>query len=124
MGLRKSPPALVQAFASALPKDRLVERRTMFGFPAAFVNGNLFCGLHQEDVLVRLPPERREELAKAGGSRWEPTPGRVMREYMLLPRDASATDLKRWLRLSLSFAKSLPVKSSATWKSKSKRGVK
>lgn len=124
MALRKSPPALVEAFASALPRDRLVERRTMFGFPAAFVNGNLFCGLHQEDVLVRLPPERREELAEAGGSRWAPTPGRVMREYMLLPRDASATDLKRWLRLSLSFAKSLPVKTSATSKSKSKRGVK
>lgn len=123
MALRKSPPALVGAFARALPKDRLIERRTMFGFPAAFVNGNLFCGLHQEDVLVRLPPERREELGKAGGSRWEPTPGRVMREYMLLPRDASAADLKRWLRLSLTFAKSMPAKTPATSRSKSKRGA-
>lgn len=123
MALRKSPPALVEAFARALPKDRSVERRTMFGFPAAFVNGNLFCGLHQEDVLVRLPPERREELAEAGGSRWEPTPGRVMREYMLLPRDASASEQKRWLRLSLAFAKSLPAKTPARSRSKSKRGV-
>ena len=118
MQLRKSPPALVDAFDRALPKDALVERRKMFGFPAAFVNGNLFCGLHQEDVLVRLPPDQRRLLERAGGSRWEPTEGRVMREYLLLPRDAPRAVLKRWLARSFVFALSLPPKAAKSGKAR------
>ena len=110
MALRKSPRALVDAFDRSLPKDALVERRKMFGFPAAFVNGNLFCGLHQEDVIVRLSSDQRTLLERAGGVRWEPTAGRVMREYMLLPRTAGARVMKRWLARSLMFARSLPPK--------------
>lgn len=110
MPLRKAPPQLIEAFAAALPEDARIDRRKMFGFPAAFVNGNLFCGLHQENVIVRLSPELRDQLAKAGGLPWEPTPGRVMREYMVLPQDAAPQTLKRWLRLSFQFAFGLPPK--------------
>lgn len=110
MALRKSPPSLIAAFDAALPDDALVERRKMFGFPAAFVNGNLFCGLHQEDVIVRLPPEQRRVLERRGGRRWEPMPGRVMREYMTLPLGVDRPAMKRWLARSFGFAQSLPPK--------------
>lgn len=110
MAWRKSPPALIAAFDAALPTDARVERRKMFGYPAAFVNGNLFCGLHQEDVIVRLSEPQRKALEKAGGRKWSPTPGRVMREYMLLPDGASgdARRLSNWLGKSFAFAAALP----------------
>src|SRR5215475_11149237 len=73
---RKSSSELARAFDAALPRDGQVERRTMFGYPAAFVNGNMFAGLHQEDVLIRLPEGERSVLLECGGRVWEPTPGR------------------------------------------------
>ena len=110
MAWRKSPPELIAAFDVALPNDPRVERRKMFGYPAAFVNGHLFAGLHQDDVIVRLSESGREALGRIGGRRWEPTAGRVMREYMLLPNHArvDAKSLARWLRKSLLFAAALP----------------
>lgn len=121
MALRRSPQSLVDAFDAALPRDELIERRKMFGFPAAFVNGNLFCGLHQDDVIVRLSAEQRAILEREGGSRWEPTPGRVMREYMTLPQGADRAAMKRWLARSLDFARSLPPKLTKVRKAKRSR---
>jgi hypothetical protein len=51
---RKSPDDLIALFHAALPDDPRIERRKMFGYPCAFVGGNLFTGLHQENVIVRL----------------------------------------------------------------------
>lgn len=118
MAWRKSSPALIAAFDGALPDDPRVERRSMFGYPAAFVNGNMFTGLHQENLMLRLPEKLRGELAKRGGAPWEPTPGRRMREYMLLP-EALLSDrraLTGWLSKSLAYAASLAPKARRTAK--------
>lgn len=85
MAWRKSPPELVDAFDRALPADPRVERRKMFGYPCAFVGGNMFVGLHQESLIVRLPEDEREALIAAGRAEsFEPMPGRRMREYVAL----------------------------------------
>jgi hypothetical protein len=34
-----------------VPPAAIVTRRKMFGYPAAFANGNLFIGLHQNDFI-------------------------------------------------------------------------
>jgi hypothetical protein len=44
MSWRKSPDALVEKFSQIVPPDPRVERRKMFGYPAAFVGGNMFIG--------------------------------------------------------------------------------
>jgi hypothetical protein len=54
MKWRKTPEQLVNTFLAALPEDARVERRKMFGYPCAFVNGNMFTGLHQENLIIRL----------------------------------------------------------------------
>lgn len=53
--LRKSSPALIERFDRSLPRDDAVQRRRMFGYPAGFVNGNMFAGLFEESVVVRVP---------------------------------------------------------------------
>ncbi|WP_334150995.1 TfoX/Sxy family protein [Hyphomicrobium sp.] len=108
MAWRKSPPELIEAFLTALPNSPRIERRQMFGYPAAFVNGNMFAGLHQDDVLVRLPDGLRETLLSEGGRRWEPTPGRVMKNYLLLPVGVEQAALVRWVEHSFTHAASLP----------------
>ena len=113
MSWRKSPPALVDLFDRVLPQDHRIERRKMFGYPAAFVNGQLFAGLHQESFILRLPGPDRERLqGEHGASMFEPMPGRAMREYLVLPdavlsNDAVLTDC---LARSLAYAAALPPK--------------
>jgi TfoX/Sxy family transcriptional regulator of competence genes len=64
----------------------VVELKPMFGCPAYFVNGNMFAGVHQDNVMLRLPEDDRAEVARLGGGPFEPMPGRPMREYVVLPR--------------------------------------
>lgn len=116
MAWRKSPPALIAAFDAALPKDTHVERRKMFGYPAAFAHGHLFTGLHQESLMVRLGEAQREALMKSGGRPFEPMPGRPMREYVVVPKAivADRRALTTWLKRGLAYVDSLPPKTAAT----------
>ena len=54
MAWTKSPPSLVELFDKSVPSGENISRRKMFGYPAAFANGNLFAGLHQNDFIIRL----------------------------------------------------------------------
>jgi TfoX N-terminal domain len=103
MAWQKSKPELVARFDAALPDDPRVERRKMFGYPAGFVNGNLFAGLHEQNVVVRLPgglPARLRELADAavfdpmgtgkGMKDWWVVPPAIARERRALARALAA----------------------------------
>lgn len=113
MKWRKTPEELVNTFQSALPEDARVERRKMFGYPCAFVNGNMFTGLHQENLIVRLAEEDRQTLVKQKGAEiFAPFPGRLMKEYVSLPPAIieDTKELKGWMRRSLEYAAALPAK--------------
>jgi TfoX/Sxy family transcriptional regulator of competence genes len=113
---RKSPSALIERFHAALPDDPRIEVRTMFGFPAAFAEGRLFAGLHQDDLMLRLgDAERAQLLALPGASSFEPIPGRRMREYAVVPpgMHADRRVLRRWMAKALAHATSLPPKPPA-----------
>jgi hypothetical protein len=110
---RKSPDDLIALFYAALPDDPRVERRKMFGYPCAFVGGNLFAGLHQENVIVRLAEnDRLAAIGKQGARLFEPMSGRQMREYIVLPEAALAKreGLAAWLQRGLDYGASLPPK--------------
>jgi hypothetical protein len=110
---RKSPDDLIVLFHAALPDDPRIERRKMFGYPCAFIGGNLFTGLHQENVIVRLAEtDRVAAIRKQGAGLFEPMTGRPMREYIVLPKSALADRgaLAVWLQRGLSYAASLPPK--------------
>jgi TfoX/Sxy family transcriptional regulator of competence genes len=113
MAWRKSPAELIASFEAVLPADPRVEPRKMFGYPCAFVGGNMFIGLHQENMVLRLSEGDREKyLAQPGATIFEPMPGRAMREYVVatpaLLADRAA--LARWVGRAFSYAASLPVK--------------
>lgn len=111
MAWKKAPAELIARFDAVLPRDQRVERRTMFGYPCAFVNGNMFCGLHEDRLIVRLPEAGRCRLVEAGdASPFEPWPGRRMKEYVVVPRPLVNPDLPRLLGAGLAYAAGLPAK--------------
>ncbi len=67
MAWTKSPQPLIDLFDQSVPSNNSVSRRQMFGYPAAFANGNLFIGLHQNDFIMRLSePDRIRFSAQYG----------------------------------------------------------
>lgn len=123
MKWRKAPAALVTTFQAALPKGGAAEARQMFGYPAAFVNGNMATGLHQEDLIVRLPETRRAVLlAKPNARIFEPMPGRAMWEYVVVPPAivAKPSELRGWIREAVAYAGSLQAKTKTKAKTKAK----
>jgi len=110
---KKSSEALTAAFTASLPDDVAVERRQMFGYPCAFVGGNMVTGLHEERLLVRLgDAERAKLLAVPGAHTFEPMPGRPMKEYVVVPPawHADPKTLRAWIAKAITYGKSLPKK--------------
>jgi TfoX/Sxy family transcriptional regulator of competence genes len=113
MQWRKSPQQLIDLFVSVIPDPPAVQRK-MFGYPAAFVNGNMFMSLFQDDMILRLPESLREEFMKVDGAKiFEPMPGRPMREYIAVPPQvlADKKKLASWVSRALDYGASLKPKS-------------
>jgi TfoX/Sxy family transcriptional regulator of competence genes len=122
MKWQKSPPELVEIFDSIVPGPPAV-RRSMFGYPAAFVNGNMFMGLHQSNMVLRLGDEARQEFLKfAGAHTFEPMLGRPMREYVVAPPSLVADHVKlsRWVDRALEYGTSLNPKEKSSKKPKAR----
>ena len=116
-----APDALVRVFEKALQSVPEAQPRKVFGYPAAFVNGQMFAGLHQDNVILRLSADDRSHFLQLKGARvFEPMPGRPMREYVVVPPSILKSDkrLNAWLGKALAYAKALPPK---TPKSRGKR---
>ena len=94
----------------------------MFGYPAAFVNGNMMGGLFQDSMMLRLAPADLAAIREqAAAALFEPMPGRVMREYVVVP-DAilkSKPQLDKWLGKSFVYAQWLPAKPPRSGRRKS-----
>lgn len=110
---RKSSPELVSKLDALLKHAPDAERRVMFGFPCAFLQGNMFTGLFQVHMFFRLDETDKAEFLKlSGATPFEPVKGRVMSEYVTVPQSmlADEVQLKTWLARSLAYVRSLPVK--------------
>lgn len=113
MAWTKSPQSLIDLFDKSVPSSVTVSRRKMFGYPAAFANGNLFIGLHQNDFIMRLSKEDRALFSAEYGERiFEPMKGRPMREYVRLPEELLNDAGKRgpWIKRSLEYAEGIKPK--------------
>ena len=108
----KSSEGIKARFEAGVAGIEDLEQRQMFGYPAAFIGGNLTTSLHRESWIVRLPDAERAELVDAGWSEFEPMPGRPMRGYVVMP-DEVATDpqqARTWVERAASYVRTLPPK--------------
>ncbi len=110
---KPAPRKAVAAYEVAISGLPGTQPRKMFGYSCVFAEGNMFAGLHEAGMVLRLPDEQRAEFLRLkGAEQFEPMPGRVMREYVVVPGillDAPA-QLRPWVEKALAYVLSLPAK--------------
>ena len=114
-GMPRPGPAALAAFQALVPEAAGVTTRPMFGNQAAFVNGNMFAGLFGDALFVRVDNEDRDRLLAAGGSAFEPMPGRPMRGYTCLAPgwQAAPEQAGEWVSRGLAHTSGFPSKLKA-----------
>lgn len=111
---KPAPREAVAAFEGATSGLFGAEPRKMFGYSCVFAKGNMFAGLHEAGMILRLSDEQRTEFLRLKGAKqFEPMPGRVMREYVVVPKvllNVPPEKLRAWVEKSLDYVLSLPAK--------------
>ncbi len=100
------------------------QKKTMFGAPVFTVNHNMFAGIHGDNIFVRLSEADRKEIATLSALPFEPMPGHIMKEYMVLPESLYQNPklLEEWLKRAYDFVASLPPKEPNRRVSREKKG--
>jgi hypothetical protein len=108
----KSPPQLVERFGAVLDRYPEAERRKMFGYPAAFVGGNMATGLFRDTWVVRLSADEIEPAMAGGATAFEPMPGKPMKAFVVIPAADVDDDaaISGWVERGLALARSMPAK--------------
>ena len=88
------------------------ERKKMFGGICHLLNGNMFCGVHKDFLILRLGRGNAEEAMKLPHVRPFDITGKPMKGWVMVAEDGFKTDdeLKNWLNQSRTFAETLPMK--------------
>ena len=107
-----SPPGLVERFGAVLERYPDAERKKMFGYPAAFVGGNMATGLFADQWVVRLPEEEIGPAKANGAGSFEPMPGKPMKAFVVIPAADVDDDpaINAWVERGLALARSMPPK--------------
>src|SRR5512143_1796792 len=89
----------------------LVEKK-MFGGIGFLLNGNMACGVHKDNLIVRVGPEKSTAALARPHTRPFDMTGRPMVGWVMVEPEGCATEpaLKSWLEEGLEFARSLPEK--------------
>ena len=109
---RKSPPELIARFDELAQLAGDADRKLMFGYPVCVLRGNMFMGLHEDSLILRLAEaDRAEFLGRYDTGLFEPMPGRPMKEYVVVPPSLVYDDaVGEWVRRSRTCAEQLPAK--------------
>lgn len=91
-------------------KPRFNEKK-MFGGVCYLLNGNMACGVLNEDLIVRVGPEKYEDFLKFPHARKFDITGRPMKGWVMVSYGGheSDEDLSEWVR-GVIFVLSLPPK--------------
>ena len=94
-------------------REGLSERK-MFGGLAFMLNGNMFCRVVKDDLMLRVGPEQCKEALAQPHVRPMDFTGRPMKGMVYLGHGGYRTEaaLKSWEEKALKFALSLPAKRS------------
>ena len=93
------------------PDEGIVEQK-MFGGIAFMRNGKMFCGIVNDELMVRVGPERYADSLKKPHVRPMDFTGRPMNGYVFVGPAGCKTDssVRPWVELGDAFAATLPKK--------------
>jgi hypothetical protein len=93
------------------PLTGLGEKK-MFGGVGFMLNGNMACGVHKNDMIVRVGPAGYAEALSRPHTHVFDMTGHPMAGWIMVAPEGCATesDLQTWVGQGLAFARSLPAK--------------
>ena len=102
---------LAERIRSELNGIPFVEKK-MFGGVGFLIHGNMACGVHKEDMIVRVDPEKHNTLLKKSHAKPFDMTGRPMKGWLIVEADGCKTSkqLSAWIKEGVEFALTLPPK--------------
>lgn len=84
-----------------------VEEKAMFGGLCFMVNDKMCVGVEKDRLMVRLDPEKYDEVMEREGCRPMDFTGRVMKGFVFVDADVLTTKKKLgyWVKLALEYNK-------------------
>ena len=89
-----------------------ISERKMFGGIAFMLNGNMCCGVANDDLMLRVGPDGYDDALAQPHARPMDFTGRPMKGFVFVaPLGLNEEEaLKQWLERGMAFAQSLPAK--------------
>ena len=106
-------PNLLERCRKILKDNSSLIEKKMFGGVAFMLRGNMACGLMSDGgFMVRVHPDRTEEMKARPHARVMEQGGRTMRGFILITAAGVADDdaLADWIDQGLAYAATLPAK--------------
>jgi len=102
---------LAERIRSELSGIPFVEKK-MFGGVGFLIHGNMACGIHQEDMIVRVKPEKHEKLLQKPHAKPFDTMGKPMKGWLMVEPEGCKTkkQMSAWVKEGVEFALTLPPK--------------
>ena len=97
---------------SAIRNTPGLSERHMFGGIAFMLEGNMCCGVIDDNLVVRVGPEAYERALREPHTRPMDFTGRPLHGFIYVDRDGFASDgsLRQWIDRGVSFVRTLPPK--------------
>jgi TfoX/Sxy family transcriptional regulator of competence genes len=102
---------LAERIRSELNGMPSVEKK-MFGGVGFLLNGNMACGVHKDNLIVRVGPEKHTALLKKPHAKPFDLTGQPTKGWLIVELDGVKTDkqLSTWVKEGVEFALTLPPK--------------
>jgi len=103
--------ALAKRVSLLLTKKGVIEKK-MFGGVGYLLNGNMACGVHEDNLIVRVGVERYKEILDLPHTKLFDLTGKAMTGWVEVLPAGTRTDqeLIHWINLGIEFAETLPPK--------------
>lgn len=103
---------LAQRIRNELIQIPGLQEKKMFGGVGFLIQGNMACGVHGEDLIVRVGPQHSQAALSQPHTRPFDMTGKPMSGWIVVAPEGfeSENNLRDWIWQGVGFAKSLPVK--------------
>lgn len=105
--------ALADRVRKALGRQSSLMEKEMFGGVGFLIQGNMACGVHGQELIVRVGPQgHAAALREAHVRPFDLSAGRPAKGWILVKPAGVRTPaaLKKWVERGVTFARSLPAK--------------
>jgi TfoX/Sxy family transcriptional regulator of competence genes len=106
---------LLERIRRVVDERKDVTEKKMFGGVAFMANGNMACGPHGDNLIVRIGAEAAAEAMKQPHVKPMDFTGRVMSTFATIEPAGVRTEaqLRRWVEMSIAYAAAQPAKKRA-----------